>query len=110
MEIRGQCRLNKNRHANLRTQRVHVTTPAQRRGKKRATVALARRIGIVLHRMWRDETEFRFTKELVAPAAAEPTGASHAAVQRNLAWMEARGLISEVTGQGRYRMWRARAR
>lgn len=43
---------------------------AQRRGKKRATVALARRIGIVLHRMWRDETEFRFTKELVAPAAA----------------------------------------
>ena len=42
----------------------------QRRGKKRATVALARRIGIVLHRMWRDETEFRFTKELVAPAAA----------------------------------------
>jgi Fe2+ or Zn2+ uptake regulation protein len=35
------------------------------------------------------------------------TGASRAAVQRNLAWMEARGLIREVTGQGRYRMWRA---
>jgi Fe2+ or Zn2+ uptake regulation protein len=34
------------------------------------------------------------------------TGASRAAVQRNLAWMEARGLIREVTGQGRYRMWR----
>ena len=28
-------------------------------------------------------------------------------VQRNLAWMEERGLIREVTGQGRYRMWRA---
>lgn len=35
------------------------------------------------------------------------TGASRAAVQRNLGWLEARGLIREVTGQGRYRMWRA---
>jgi Fe2+ or Zn2+ uptake regulation protein len=35
------------------------------------------------------------------------TGASRAAVQRNLAWMETRGLIRELTGQGRYRMWRA---
>ena len=35
------------------------------------------------------------------------TGASRAAVQRNLAWMEACGLIREVTGQDRYRMWRA---
>ena len=33
------------------------------RGKRRATVALARRIGVVLHRMWRDGTEFRFTRE-----------------------------------------------
>ena len=33
------------------------------RGKKRATVALARRIGVVLHRMWRDGAEFRFTRE-----------------------------------------------
>ena len=33
------------------------------RGKKRATVALARRIGVVLHRMWRDGTKFRFTRE-----------------------------------------------
>jgi len=24
---------------------------------------LARRIGVVLHRMWRDGTEFRFTRE-----------------------------------------------
>jgi DNA-binding IclR family transcriptional regulator len=34
------------------------------------------------------------------------TGASRAAVQRNLVWMEARGLIRELTRQGRYRMWR----
>jgi response regulator of citrate/malate metabolism len=42
-----------------------------------------------------------------APMAETLTGASRAAVQRNLAWMETRGLIREVTGQGRYRMWRA---
>jgi hypothetical protein len=42
-----------------------------------------------------------------APMAEARTGASRAAVQRNFAWMEARGLIREVTGQGRYRMWRA---
>ena len=42
-----------------------------------------------------------------APMAEAMTGASRAAVQRNLAWMEAQGLIREMTGQGRYRMWRA---
>lgn len=42
-----------------------------------------------------------------APMAETMTGASRAAVQRNLAWMEARHLIREVTGQGRYRMWGA---
>jgi hypothetical protein len=41
-----------------------------------------------------------------APMAEALTRASRAAVQRNLVWMEARGLIREVTGQGRYRMWR----
>ena len=40
-----------------------------------------------------------------APMAEALTGASRAAVQRNLAWMEERGLIREVTGQGRFRMW-----
>jgi len=41
-----------------------------------------------------------------APMAEALTGASRAAVQRNLAWMEERGLIREITGQGRFRMWR----
>ncbi|MFV1530342.1 MULTISPECIES: hypothetical protein [unclassified Phaeobacter] len=41
-----------------------------------------------------------------APMAEAVTGASRAAVQRNLAWMEASGLIHEVTGQARFRMWR----
>lgn len=42
-----------------------------------------------------------------APAAEAATGASRAAVQRNLARLEARGLVREVTGQGRYRLWTA---
>lgn len=49
-------------------------------------------------------TEWPFVS---APMAEALTGASRAAVQRNLAWMEARDLIREMTGQGRYRMWRA---
>ncbi|MDF9301983.1 helix-turn-helix domain-containing protein [Tritonibacter mobilis] len=40
-----------------------------------------------------------------APMAEAMIGASRAAVQSNLNWMEASGLIREVTGQGRYRMW-----
>ena len=32
----------------------------KRRGAKRAKVALARKLGVVLHRMWVDETDFRF--------------------------------------------------
>jgi hypothetical protein len=42
-----------------------------------------------------------------APMAEALTGASRAAVQRNLDWMEEQGLVREMTGQGRYRMWRA---
>lgn len=42
-----------------------------------------------------------------APMAETLTGASRAAVQRNLAWMQGRGLIREISGQGRFRMWRA---
>ena len=44
---------------------------------------------------------------LSAPMAEALTGASRAAVQRNLAWMEEHGLIREITGQGRFRFWRA---
>jgi transposase len=41
---------------------------AKRRGTKRAIVALARKLGVVLHRMWVDLTEFRFAKEEASPA------------------------------------------
>jgi hypothetical protein len=36
---------------------------------KRAIVAVARRLAVVLHRMWVDGTEFRWSNSL---AAAEP--------------------------------------
>jgi transposase len=39
---------------------------AQRRGMKRAKVALARRLGVVLHRMWVDKTDFRWTNAVAA--------------------------------------------
>jgi transposase len=42
---------------------------ARRRGQKRATVAVARRIGVVLHRMWMDGTEFRMQRDPVTAAA-----------------------------------------
>jgi len=35
--------------------------PAKRRGLKRAKAALARKIGLIMHRMWIDGTEFRWT-------------------------------------------------
>ncbi len=42
-----------------------------------------------------------------APLAQELTQSSRAAVQRNLDKFTRRGLIREVTGQGRYRVWTA---
>jgi transposase len=35
---------------------------AKQRGFKRACVALARKMAVVLHRMWQDKTEFRWSK------------------------------------------------
>jgi transposase len=39
---------------------------ARRRGMKRAIVALARRLAVILHRIWVDGTEFRWTREAAA--------------------------------------------
>ena len=39
---------------------------AKRRGMKRAIVALARRLAVVMHRLWVDGTEFRWTREAAA--------------------------------------------
>jgi hypothetical protein len=45
---------------------------------------------------------------LSAPVAEEETGSSRAAVQRNIDRLSALGLIREVTGQERFRLWTAR--
>ena len=42
---------------------------ARRRGGKKAIVALARRLAVILHRMWVDGTQFRWRKEADAAAA-----------------------------------------
>ena len=39
---------------------------ARRRGLKKAIVALARRLAVIMHRIWVDGTEFRWTREAVA--------------------------------------------
>ncbi len=39
---------------------------AKRRGRQKAVVALARRLAVVMHRMWSDKTEFRWTRESMA--------------------------------------------
>ncbi|MDE3081115.1 MAG: hypothetical protein KGI94_13900 [Paracoccaceae bacterium] len=44
---------------------------------------------------------------LSASMAEALTGKSRAAVQRNLTLFQARGLVREVTGQGRFRFWKA---
>jgi hypothetical protein len=36
---------------------------ARRRGMKREIVALARRLAVIMHRIWVDGTDFRWTRE-----------------------------------------------
>src|SRR5476649_1810528 len=42
---------------------------ARHRGMKKATVALARRLAVIMHRIWVDGSEFRWTREQAAAAA-----------------------------------------
>src|SRR5450756_517778 len=42
---------------------------ARRRGMKKAIVALSRRLAVIMHRIWVDGTEFRWTREQAAAAA-----------------------------------------
>jgi transposase len=39
---------------------------ARHRGMKKAIVALARRLAVILHRIWVDGTDFRWTREIIA--------------------------------------------
>jgi hypothetical protein len=41
---------------------------ARHRGMKKAIVALARRLAVILHRIWVDGSEFRWTRDELAAA------------------------------------------
>jgi transposase len=41
---------------------------AKRLGQQKAIVALACRLAVIMHRMWIDRTEFRWTREAMSPA------------------------------------------
>ncbi len=43
---------------------------AKRRGQERAKIALARRLGVIMHRMWMDGSEFRWNRGSADAAAA----------------------------------------
>ncbi len=47
--------------------RVWAMNVAKRRGMRKAIVALARRLAVIMHRMWLDGAEFRWTREATAP-------------------------------------------
>lgn len=70
--------------------------------RERAEAAAARLSGRTPPRLI---TAFCDWPLLSAPMAEEITGASRAAVQRNLDWFANEGLVREVTGQGRFRVW-----
>jgi hypothetical protein len=43
---------------------------AKRRGRQKAIVALARRLAVIMHRIWSDGTRFRWTRQDIVPVAA----------------------------------------
>ena len=66
---------------------------AKRRGLKRAKVALARKLAAILHRMWIDQTDFRFT------AATVPT--SEPAHHRHITNVPARDVLARTMAKGK---------
>jgi transposase len=42
---------------------------AKRRGRQKAVVALARRLAVIMHRLWSDGTQFRWTRKEIMPVA-----------------------------------------
>ena len=58
-----------NRVSRWSTLKAWGTRLARKIGHKKATVAVARKLAVILHRMWRDGTEFRWsTKEAAVTA------------------------------------------
>ena len=42
---------------------------AKRRGLRRAIIAVARKLAVIMHRMWADGTDFRWSRDGEATAA-----------------------------------------
>jgi len=59
----AQSMLNTNKWSWLKAWAMKI---AKHRGKKRRIVALARRLAVIMHRIWVDGTEFRWTREVEA--------------------------------------------
>jgi transposase len=62
----GAARQADGREHGLKHQAMQI---ARRRGMKKAIVALARRLAGIIHRIWVDGTEFRWTREQATAAA-----------------------------------------
>ena len=74
-----------NRVSRWSTLKAWGTRLARKIGHKKATVAVARKLAVILHRMWRDGTEFRWSNKEVASTAT-----SSAAFGRRAALARAR--------------------
>jgi hypothetical protein len=48
---------------------IEMSAEHRRRGMKKAIVALARRLAVIMHRIWVDGTQFRWTREPATAAA-----------------------------------------
>jgi hypothetical protein len=53
-------------HAQFEVVNMSFDEMARRRGMKKAIVALARRLAVIMHRIWVDGTDFRWTREVAA--------------------------------------------
>jgi transposase len=75
---------------------------ARHRGMKKAIVALARRLAVIMHRIWVDGTEFRWTREAAAHENRSGTttiGEHSSSTER---WKDVpRGTMDEVSSLGR---------
>jgi hypothetical protein len=65
---------------------------------KKAIVALARRLAVIMHRMWVDGTEFRWTREQAAAADSEGSDPIGGNSSSTLRWKDVpRGTMDEVS-------------
>ena len=75
---------------------------ARHRGMKKAIVALARRLAVIMHRIWVDGTEFRWTREKPqrheSRAGSNPIGGYSSSTKQ---WNDVpRGTMDEVSSCG----------